>query len=179
MNKEIWKDVVWYEWLYQISNFWHSRRLWKIIIDNRVKRFVRWRILRDTTTNLWYIINTLTKDWKQKKYLRSRLVAQAFHWLDINNKKIYVCHKDDNPLNNRVDNLFLWSQKDNMQDKVDKNRQTKWEDTHLSSITNNQAKEVIRQLKKWKKIFQVSNELWISYNIVRHIKAWNSWKWLS
>lgn len=27
MNQEIWKDVVWYEWLYQISNLWRVKSL--------------------------------------------------------------------------------------------------------------------------------------------------------
>ena len=33
-----------------------------------------------------------------------------------------VCHKDDNPSNNEINNLFLWTNQDNYDDMVSKGR---------------------------------------------------------
>lgn len=43
----------------------------------------------------------------------SRLVALAY--IPNPNNKPYVCHKDNNPLNNRVSNLYWGTQKENIQ----------------------------------------------------------------
>ncbi|MBL7790941.1 MAG: HNH endonuclease [Saprospiraceae bacterium] len=42
-----------------------------------------------------------------KKYLVHRLVANAFLGLDLKNKSMVACHKDDNTENNNVENLFV------------------------------------------------------------------------
>ena len=95
---ENFKDIVWFEGLYQISNLGNVKSL----KTNKIlkKRFMekRW---------MYEIIDL--RIWSNfKKTLRiSRLVAQAFLWLDISDSKMLACHKDDNPCNNRLDNLFL------------------------------------------------------------------------
>lgn len=52
-----------------------------------------------------------------KKYLVHRLVANAFLWLDLTDKSVAVCHKDDSVENNKLDNLFLWTWKSNSFDR--------------------------------------------------------------
>lgn len=60
-----------------------------------------------------------------KKYLVHRLVANAFLGLDLKNKSMVACHKDDNTENNNVENLFVWTRQHNSFDrfrfKVSKN----------------------------------------------------------
>lgn len=123
MQEEIWKDIPWYEWLYQASNLWRIKSL-----DRYIKawksfwlHFYKWKILKEWKDKDWYINVSLCS----KTYRVSRLVAKTFLWLDINNSKIFVCHKDDNVKNNNVDNLFLWNHQDNMDDRNNKNRQNK------------------------------------------------------
>ena len=58
----------------------------------------------------------LCKNSKYKRYYVHRLVAQAFLKLDMSNKMMCVCHKNDDPTNNNVNNLFLWTHKDNNRD---------------------------------------------------------------
>lgn len=45
-----------------------------------------------------------------------RLVAVTFLGLDIGNRSILVCHKDDNPENNRLENLYLGDKSTNQND---------------------------------------------------------------
>lgn len=134
-TQEIWKDIPWYEWMYQVSNLWRVLSLYswkeKILSPNKTTKF--WHL------SVW-IMN--------KKIKVHRLVASCFLWLDLFSYKdkktsLCVCHKDDNPANNRVDNLFLGTHKDNSIDASRKWRMTikKWKDHVLS-------KEVI-QIKDW------------------------------
>lgn len=136
--KEIFVDIKDYEWLYQVSNLgrvkslkWWRRGNWEVIImsPNRHK----W----------WYSMVTLCNNWKIK-YTIHRLVAQAFLWLDIDNKDMLVCHKDETLINglldNSVDNLFLGDQKLNLQDMSKKwrwpNQWNFWKDNHNSIHIN-------------------------------------------
>lgn len=59
-----------------------------------------------------------------KRYGVHRLVAKAY--IDNPEGKPIVCHKDDNPKNNHVSNLFWGTQKENMLDMVAKGRDSTW-----------------------------------------------------
>lgn len=97
--KEQWKDIPNYEGLYQISTL------------GRVKSFRqstkhRWEneyILKPALANNGYYQVTLYNDTVRHKFLIHRLVAEAF----LPNPHGYpqVNHKDENRLNNSVDNL--------------------------------------------------------------------------
>lgn len=88
--EEIWKDIEGYEGLYKISNF---GRVWS----------VRRGIYRITNPILGYPCVVFSVDGIQKTFQVHRLVAEAFipNPLDLPQ----VNHKDENPLNNCVDNL--------------------------------------------------------------------------
>jgi len=113
MEEEIWKDIPWYEWDYQVSNLW------------RVKSFMvysEWKIMKPLPKRRWYFDVQLY--WKKNIRIH-RLVAAAFLWLNLewkwfNSESLLVCHKDDNPANNRLDNLFIWYPKDNTKDMCNK-----------------------------------------------------------
>ena len=96
MNKEIWKDVVGYEGLYQVSNL------------GIVKSLFRYKkILKPFEDNKGYLRVTLYKNNKSKSIKVHKLVAEAF----IPNPNNYDCinHKDENKMNNRVENLEFCS----------------------------------------------------------------------
>lgn len=99
--QEIWKDIPNYEGIYQISN--HGR-----IRSNNPgnKRFHNKtdHILKAHVSNTGYCQVTLYKDGvKRRKYTVHKLVATMF----IPNPDNLPCvnHKDENKLNNHVDNL--------------------------------------------------------------------------
>lgn len=108
---ELWKDLPGYEDLYQISTY------------GRVKNKKRNTIKKNTLFKGYYI----TKLGKYKVKPTHRLVAITF--LDKNNFKyandenpkeisldtLFVNHKDENPLNNNVENLEWCTNKYNVQ----------------------------------------------------------------
>ena len=183
MKTEIFKDIPWYEWLYQVSNLGNVKNLKSIW-----NRYWTFNLQKISKNNSLYWRGWLRKNWKIKRFLTSRLVAQAFLWLDINNKNICVCHKDDNPLNNRADNLFLWTNKDNMQDAIKKWRKEylfrKWIN-HPNSKQISQYSLNWNFIKKWGWIREIHRELWINIwnislccNWKRKTAWWFIWKFI-
>lgn len=167
---EIWKDIVWYEWLYQVNNLWVVRSF----------HFQRWpgeKIMKPYKEKLWYLYINFSKRWKYKRYYIHRLVWQAFLWLDINNPKISVCHKDDNPWNNNKNNLFLWTHKQNLEDMA-----TKWRSPHQWKFWHKhpRSKKVAQYSKKWEYIqsfwwtYEAWRKLWL--NSYKHISEVCLWK---
>ena len=101
---EEWKDIKGYEGIYQISN---KGRV-KTLGNNRRKEKIREGI----ADNTGYKRISLCKNGKEKKYSIHRLVAQAF--LPNPDNLPVVNHKDENKLNNNVENLEWCTQKYNV-----------------------------------------------------------------
>lgn len=84
--EEIWKDIPWYEWKYQVSNLWNIKSLFSDIL---LKKYIV----------KWYL-KTYLYNKKRCWYLVHRLVMLAFVWpsnLDVNHKNWI---KSDNRLKN-------------------------------------------------------------------------------
>lgn len=99
MEKEIWKAIKGYEGLYEVSNLGNVRSLDRI---DRINHFWKGNMLK-LKNDKGYYRATLCKDGNKKMFFIHRLVAEAFI-LNPNNYPI-INHKDENPLNNRVENL--------------------------------------------------------------------------
>ncbi len=72
-----------------------------------------------------------------------RLVAETFLPLAPVGKDC-VCHRDDNPSNNRPENLFWGTRTDNSNDKVSKNRQAKGEKIGSAKLLPESIREIRR-----------------------------------
>ena len=99
-SEEIWKPVVGYEGLYEVSNTGQVRSLDKY---DSINRFYEGRILKLFADRLGYLKVGLSSNGKTKKYLVHRLVAEAF--IPNPNNFPIINHKDENPSNDNVDNL--------------------------------------------------------------------------
>ena len=89
--RETWKDVVGYEGIYKVSN------------AGRVKSKITNKVLKQFVTKSGYCKINLYKNKVPERCLVHRLVATAF--IENNNNYPIINHKDENPGNNRVDNL--------------------------------------------------------------------------
>lgn len=73
-----------------------------------------WRLIKPVAKSTGYISNNLISDsGKRANFYRHRLVAEVY--LPNDNRTLVVCHKDNNPLNNRVSNLYWGTPRDNTQ----------------------------------------------------------------
>lgn len=121
MSNEIWKDIEGYEGLYQVSNLGNVRSLDRFVYDlnsnSKSKRFKKGKLLKVRQTGKKYLSAFLSKNNILKKFFVHRLVAE--HFIDKNNFKcmpsenreniklddLYINHIDENPLNNKANNL--------------------------------------------------------------------------
>jgi hypothetical protein len=90
VTEEIWKPVVGYEGLYEVSNMGRVRKLVRVPMKPKAEKYGYQRI-------------GLYKDGKHKQFLVHRLVAEAF--IDNPNDLPIINHKDECPSNNAVENL--------------------------------------------------------------------------
>lgn len=104
MKKEYWRPVVGYEGLYEVSNLGRIKSF-----DTYRKgpngsiRIYKGRILKPFINGRGYLQVTLSKNGTHKKFQVHRLVA--LHFLPNPSNLPEVNHKDENKLNNSVDNL--------------------------------------------------------------------------
>ena len=97
---EEWRDVKGYEGFYEVSNFGQIR-------NAKTKR-----IKKSFPNRCGYLKIQLLKRSSQKNFYVHRLVAVAFIPNEMNLKE--VNHKDENKLNNRMDNLEWCDRKYNV-----------------------------------------------------------------
>ena len=115
MQKEIWKDIEGYEGYYQVSNLGRVKSLDRNQRYESVKtpytRRLKGRVLNQMTTKLGYKKLTLAINQNYKNMPVHRLVARAF----LSNEKNLPCvnHINENPSDNRVENLEWCTYKHN------------------------------------------------------------------
>lgn len=101
---EKFKPVKGYAGIYEISNLGRVKSLSRVIERNDGNtRVTEDRIILPFLTKCGYHQIVLCKDGVRKKHLIHRLVANAF--IENPDKLPIINHKDENKLNNRVDNL--------------------------------------------------------------------------
>lgn len=137
----VWKDIKGFEGFYQISSEGKIRSLDRYTKHKCGKiQFNKGKELKINTNNKGYLYIMLYKNSKYKKFYIHRLVAETF--LEQNEFKNEVNHKDGNPKNNNLENLEYVTHKENM--------------IHMSKVLNKGSRRKVKATFKDKseKIFE-------------------------
>lgn len=102
-TQEIWKDIIGYEGLYQVSNLGRIKSLDRIIKHKNCLYNRKGKILIQSIRNCYKSVCLYDKEHKMKIISSHRLVA--IHFIKNEYNKPCVNHIDSNKLNNRFDNL--------------------------------------------------------------------------
>lgn len=110
MENEIWRDVVGYEELYQVSNLGRVKSLARVINRSGGSDLpVKEKILKSTLNSKGYMVVCLSKNGAVKTNKVHQLVAIAFLGHEPSGMKLIINHKDYDKTNNNADNLELVS----------------------------------------------------------------------
>ncbi len=165
---EIWKDIVGYEWKYQVSNEWSVKSL----------KFWREKILKNINNWKWYL-RVFLSNWKEKSYKIHRLVAISF--IPNPNNHPLVMHLDNDPLNNNVTNLKWWTDSmNNLQRDIEwrwffkSNHPNKWNIWILNSKSIPIVQYDIQWnlIKKWDSSMDIKRNMWISNSSISSCCRW-------
>lgn len=115
MKEEIWKDVIGYEGLYQVSNLGNVKSLSRVVLKKGKYPFIcKEKILKNGINSIGYSNVSICKDGKITTRTIHQLVAEAF----LNHKpcgyKLVVDHINKNQKDNRVENLQIITQRQNV-----------------------------------------------------------------
>jgi hypothetical protein len=111
--KEYFKDVPGYEGYYQVSSFGVVKSLQRKVNDKGFLRNQRGIILKQRLDCNGYYFVELSKGNKRKSIKVHQLVAMAFLNHIPCGYQVVVDHKDNNRLNNKLNNLQLISHREN------------------------------------------------------------------
>ena len=111
---EIWKDIPDYEGIYQVSNLGNVKSLSRTFLREN-KMLINWkeRPLKPSMSSNGKLTVNLYKDKKGKLFQVHQLVAMAFLNHKPNGLKWVVDHIDNNPINNKLENLQIITQREN------------------------------------------------------------------
>lgn len=114
---EIWKDVVGYEGLYQVSSSGQVKRVPRTMknVNGRFSK-VPGGLRKQKIQSNGYLTVNLSKDNKVKFHLTHKLVAEAF--LGPRPEGADICHNDGDKKNNCVSNLRFDSHSENCNDRA-------------------------------------------------------------
>lgn len=141
METEIWKDIPWYEWLYQVSNIGRVKSMDRFSIYLR-----KWKILLGRKDKDWYIWYDLYKEGKYKTYKWHRIVANIF--IDNPFLKPTVNHINGVKYDNRVCNLEWATLSEQQRHRYDILK-CKWPNTGRFGNINKLSKPVLMLSTLW------------------------------
>lgn len=134
--KEIWKDIVGYEGLYQVNECGNVKSLSRTITKGNITYVTKDKILKQSVDSVGYPYVNLSDYKKQKTFRVHQLVAVAFlNHIPDKHKGLVIDHIDGNKLNNMTTNLQLITNKKNTS-KDRKNKTSKYTGVYWHKQSN-------------------------------------------
>lgn len=115
LPREIWKDIPAFKGRYQVSNLGRVKRLPLMVKQARGSRLLEERIATPTPLRSGHLHVNFRDNGKSITVLVHRLVLEAF--VGPCPAGMECCHRDDDPTNNALCNLYWGTRKNNIEDR--------------------------------------------------------------
>lgn len=132
-EEEIWKPVVGYEGYYEVSSLGRVRSLRRTMTrKNGIPHTIPGRVLKQPVSKRGYFTVALHQGGVQRTSTVHRIIAKAF--IPNPDNLPVVRHLNDNPLDNRIENLAWGTQRENTNDAIRNGTHRSWpgEKTHCA-----------------------------------------------
>lgn len=175
MKEEIWKDVVGYEGLYEVSNMGKVRSISRKVVDKNGKRITFNEKLKTLHTD--DIGRVSTQLWKNNKMKNKRvhiLVLEAFD--GPRPEGMEGCHNDGNPSNNKHNNLRWDTPINNAADKKIHGTYHFGETVNGSKLTESDVRAIkeILDTQEWRQ-HEIANWFGVDQAIISRIHTGKIW----
>lgn len=145
---EVWKDVIGYEGIYEVSNLGNVKSLSRIILLRGKYPFQsKEKILKGYINSNGYLMVCLSGNAKDKSIAIHQLVAQAFLNHKICRMELVVNHKNFIRTDNQVVNLEIVTNRENCNQK------------HRESSSQYTGVCWDKQMKKWRSVIYINKKL--------------------
>lgn len=162
--KEIWKEIIGYEGLYEVSSYGNIKSISRTITKGNITYVTKDKLLKQSIDTVGYPYVNLSDYKKQKTFRVHQLVAIAF--LNHTPNKydgLLVDHIDGNKLNNNLSNLQLVTNRKNSS-KDRKNKTSKFTGVSWHKQSNKWLAQVRRNNKvEYLGVFEKEEEAAIAY----------------
>ena len=168
MRNEIWKDVSWYEWIYQVSNIWRIKSLWwRTLRFWKQIRTTKETVLRPKTKSNWYLeVNLQHKSRYVHRIVVTEFIWEIPEWYTVN-------HINWIKTDNREENLEITTYSENTKHsyRVLWREPTRhmWEKSHYSKLNNEKVLEIRRLFSIWIWQQNIANMFQISKSNIANI----------
>ena len=172
---EQWKDIAGYEGFYQVSDFGDVRSIGRSIFCKSGEfRYVPGQLLSPWKTEKGYLAVSLSRGSDRKKLRVHRLVLTAFVGPPAEGEE--GCHRDNDPSNNRLENLRWGTSKSNHADKLAIGTTARGEKCGASKLKVTQVAEIKRQIAEGIPLKDIARSFSISQPNVTAIKQNRTWR---
>ncbi len=157
MQEEVWKDIIGYEGVYQVSNLGNVKTLGQQVVysDGRVYNYPE-KILKLSNSRGYSSVHLYQNGVRSHGQPVHRLVATAF--IPNPENKITVNHKDGNKKNNHIDNLEWASYKENNNHAINtglhKGTPTSYK-SKLAKLSKEERLDVLKNCVKGSKVYNI------------------------
>ena len=149
--EELWKWIPNYKGIYKASNLGRLKSVERRVRNSKNGyRVVKERVMKQSLSNNYLVVSLWSKNKRVPRTVHS-LIAETFLYHTCTNRKIVVDHIDNNPLNNRLDNLqVITNRKNSTKDRKNKSgftgvviRKNNKNNPYLALIRKNGVQKVI------------------------------------
>lgn len=162
--EEIFKDVVNYEGLYQISNLGNLKTLRRFVFRKNGSYYTKERLIKPSISSNGYYQVSLYRNKQRKGRTIHSLVAESFLNHKPNGYILVVNHKNFIRTDNRVENLEIVTMRENSNLK------------HIPSSSKYVGVYFDKKYKKWKSIIHFKGKLKTIGTFVNEIDAYNAYQ---
>lgn len=180
IEQEEWREIPGWEGLYSVSTYGNVKSHQRIISEKRKEDWkpkiytIKEKILKASKQKCGHLRVSLSMNGKITYHLIHKLVLFAF--IGIKPSRMECCHKDGNPSNNKLSNLYYGTRSQNIADAKRHGTFPIGSQRPGAILTAQEALEIYAYCKQGFKDKDIAKQYGVTKGCVVQIRLGNNWK---